>query len=89
MLIILSVYLGYEIVYKHCGCSCGHGYLRKDLDWVPPALHRYLSRCHMFIHCLFVSDADSETESTSMRFRIGLVFSFLLFQVSKNSTAHQ
>jgi hypothetical protein len=24
------------MVYKHCACSCGHGYLRKDLDWIPP-----------------------------------------------------
>jgi hypothetical protein len=45
MLIIFPVYLGYEIVYKHCGCSCGHGYLRKDLDWVPSTPHRYLCRC--------------------------------------------
>ena len=28
---------GYDLVYKACECSCGHGYVRKDLDWDPPA----------------------------------------------------
>jgi len=27
---------GYDLVYKACECSCGHGYVRKDLDWDPP-----------------------------------------------------
>lgn len=27
---------GYDLVYKVCECSCGHGYVRKDLDWNPP-----------------------------------------------------
>ena len=27
---------GYDLVYKACECSCGHGYVRKDLDWNPP-----------------------------------------------------
>ena len=26
---------GYDLVYKACDCLCGHGHLRKDLDWVP------------------------------------------------------
>ena len=26
---------GYDIVFKKCGCDCGHGYLKKDLDFVP------------------------------------------------------
>lgn len=24
---------GYDLVYKVCGCRCGRGHLRKDLDW--------------------------------------------------------
>ena len=28
---------GYDLVYKACECSCGHGYVRKDLDWNPPS----------------------------------------------------
>ncbi|KAH8021392.1 hypothetical protein HPB51_015572 [Rhipicephalus microplus] len=28
---------GYDLAYKACGCRCGKGHLRKDLDWVPPA----------------------------------------------------
>lgn len=27
---------GYDLAYKACGCKCGKGHLRKDLDWVPP-----------------------------------------------------
>ena len=27
---------GYDLVYKACDCSCGHGHLKKDLDWMPP-----------------------------------------------------
>lgn len=26
---------GYDLVYKACDCLCGHGHVRKDLDWVP------------------------------------------------------
>lgn len=26
---------GYDLVFKACECSCGHGHLRKDLDWMP------------------------------------------------------
>lgn len=25
---------GYDLAYKACGCKCGKGHLRKDLDWV-------------------------------------------------------
>ena len=25
----------YDLVYKACGCKCGRGHLKKDLDWVP------------------------------------------------------
>lgn len=28
---------GYDLAYKACGCRCGKGHLRKDLDWTPPA----------------------------------------------------
>lgn len=28
---------GYDLAYKACGCRCGKGHLRKDLDWMPPA----------------------------------------------------
>lgn len=24
---------GYDLVFKACGCKCGRGYLKKDLDW--------------------------------------------------------
>ncbi|XP_055851872.1 headcase protein isoform X1 [Episyrphus balteatus] len=27
---------GYDLVYKACGCKCGRGHIRKDLDWQPP-----------------------------------------------------
>lgn len=27
---------GYDLVFKACGCKCGRGHLRKDLDWAPP-----------------------------------------------------
>jgi len=26
---------GYDLVYKACECLCGHGHLRKDLDFIP------------------------------------------------------
>jgi len=26
---------GYDLTYKACGCRCGRGHLRKDLNWVP------------------------------------------------------
>ena len=27
---------GYDIIFKQCECDCGHGKLKKDLDFVPP-----------------------------------------------------
>ena len=27
---------GYDLVFKTCVCDCGHGSLRKDVDWVAP-----------------------------------------------------
>jgi hypothetical protein len=27
---------GYDLAYKACGCKCGRGHLKKDLDWCPP-----------------------------------------------------
>lgn len=27
---------GYDLAYKACGCRCGRGHLKKDLDWAPP-----------------------------------------------------
>ncbi|KAL1139855.1 hypothetical protein AAG570_006832 [Ranatra chinensis] len=27
---------GYDLAYKACGCNCGRGHLKKDLDWAPP-----------------------------------------------------
>lgn len=27
---------GYDLAFKACGCKCGRGHLKKDLDWVPP-----------------------------------------------------
>ncbi|CAG2163624.1 unnamed protein product, partial [Oppiella nova] len=29
---------GYDLAYKACGCKCGRGHLKKDLDWTPPAV---------------------------------------------------
>ena len=28
---------GYDLVYKACGCRCGRGHIKKNLDWTPPA----------------------------------------------------
>ncbi|XP_054164282.1 headcase protein-like [Oppia nitens] len=28
---------GYDLAYKACGCKCGKGHLKKDLDWAVPA----------------------------------------------------
>lgn len=28
---------GYDLVFKACGCKCGRGHLRKDLDWMAPS----------------------------------------------------
>lgn len=28
---------GYDLAFKACGCLCGRGHLKKDLDWSPPA----------------------------------------------------
>lgn len=27
---------GYDLAFKACGCKCGRGHLKKDLDWTPP-----------------------------------------------------
>jgi hypothetical protein len=27
---------GYDLAFKACGCKCGRGHLRKDLNWIPP-----------------------------------------------------
>ncbi|KAL7644506.1 UNVERIFIED_CONTAM: hypothetical protein RMT77_005338 [Armadillidium vulgare] len=27
---------GYDLAYRACGCLCGRGHLRKDLNWSPP-----------------------------------------------------
>lgn len=27
---------GYDLAFKACGCKCGRGHLKKDLDWIPP-----------------------------------------------------
>ncbi|XP_049804335.1 headcase protein-like [Schistocerca nitens] len=27
---------GYDLAFKACGCLCGRGHLKKDLDWSPP-----------------------------------------------------
>lgn len=27
---------GYDLAYKACGCKCGRGHLKKDLDYTPP-----------------------------------------------------
>ncbi|XP_066903442.1 headcase protein [Halyomorpha halys] len=27
---------GYDLAFKACGCRCGRGHLKKDLDWSPP-----------------------------------------------------
>lgn len=29
---------GYDLVFKACGCKCGRGHLKKDLDWMAPTL---------------------------------------------------
>ncbi|VVD02657.1 unnamed protein product [Leptidea sinapis] len=27
---------GYDLAFKACGCRCGRGHLKKDVDWSPP-----------------------------------------------------
>jgi len=27
---------GYDLAFRACGCRCGRGHLKKDLDWTPP-----------------------------------------------------
>ncbi|OQR68902.1 headcase protein-like [Tropilaelaps mercedesae] len=29
---------GYDLAFKACGCKCGKGHIRKDVDWVAPAV---------------------------------------------------
>jgi hypothetical protein len=82
-------YLGYEIVYKHCGCLCGHGYLRKDLDWVPPTpyRYRYLCRCQLFIQCFRCGFAN-RIYLYSVLDPFGFFISSF-FKVSKNTFARK
>lgn len=35
---------GYDLIYKACGCKCGRGHLKKDLDWVPPTNNNIFGR---------------------------------------------
>lgn len=35
---------GYDLVFKECGCKCGRGFLKKDLDWMPPISNAGLGR---------------------------------------------
>lgn len=35
---------GYDLVFKECGCKCGRGFLKKDLDWMPPLTNTGLGR---------------------------------------------
>ncbi|KAK3908828.1 Headcase protein [Frankliniella fusca] len=37
---------GYDLAYKACGCRCGRGHLRKDLDWAPPAQAAHARAAH-------------------------------------------
>ena len=30
---------GYDLAFKACGCRCGRGHLKKDLDWMPPGVN--------------------------------------------------
>jgi hypothetical protein len=32
---------GYDLAFKACGCRCGRGHLKKDLDWMPPSLGNF------------------------------------------------
>lgn len=35
---------GYDLAFKACGCRCGRGHLKKDLDWMPPGINAPGSR---------------------------------------------
>lgn len=35
---------GYDLVFKACGCKCGRGHLKKDLDWAPPMQNNIFGR---------------------------------------------
>ena len=37
---------GYDLVYKFCACDCGHGHLRKDLDWIAAPRPKDLPTSH-------------------------------------------
>lgn len=30
---------GYDLAFKACGCRCGRGHLKKDLDWMAPGVN--------------------------------------------------
>jgi len=34
---------GYDLAFKACGCVCGRGHLRKDLDWIAPKRTEHLT----------------------------------------------
>ena len=36
----LWTHKGYDLIFKSCQCNCGHGSLRKDLDYQPPEQRR-------------------------------------------------
>lgn len=35
---------GYDLVFKACGCKCGRGHLKKDLDWAAPTLKNFFGQ---------------------------------------------
>lgn len=35
---------GYDLVYKACGCRCGRGHIKKDLDWISPVNNNHIGK---------------------------------------------
>ncbi|KAF7995575.1 hypothetical protein HCN44_006682 [Aphidius gifuensis] len=38
---------GYDLAFKACGCRCGRGHLKKDLDWMPPGIGSNITGCRI------------------------------------------
>ncbi|XP_051171434.1 headcase protein [Leptopilina boulardi] len=37
---------GYDLAFKACGCRCGRGHLKKDLDWLAPGVNHVNGNRH-------------------------------------------
>ncbi|KAL7289302.1 hypothetical protein TKK_0017235 [Trichogramma kaykai] len=58
---------GYDLAFKACGCKCGRGHLKKDLDWIPPGQR---SNSNSSNHSS-AADAASELQSSMQQLMNG------------------